>query len=306
MYDVIIVGGGPAGLSAALVLGRCRRRVLVCDAGRPRNAAARHLHNFLTRDGIDPRELLRLGRAELEHYGVEFRAAEVTAARRTKPAGFTVTLADKRTESARKLLLATGVTDALPAVDGARDYYGRGVHLCPYGDAWEYRDQPLAAYGADGDAAAGLALMLTTWSARVTACTNGARVGVRDRRRLERNGVALRTEPLARLEGDGHHLRRLAFDAGPPLDCAAFFFNTDQAQRSPLPAMLGCAPARAGRHVATGKKQRTRVPGLFLAGDAGGDVQFVIVAAAEGATAATALNRELQDEDTGDTRRRAR
>src|SRR5687768_7612451 len=146
-YDVLIVGGGPAGLSAALVLGRCRRRVLVCDAGRPRNAASHGLHGFLTRDGIKPSEFLEIARQQLRPYDtVELKQTEVTSARRLAN-GFELTLANGESVSARKLLLATGVVDELPALDGLPDFYGRSVFHCPYCDGWEVRDQPLAIYG---------------------------------------------------------------------------------------------------------------------------------------------------------------
>src|SRR4051812_12312659 len=188
-HDVLIVGGGPAGLSAALVLGRCRRRVLVVDAGRPRNAASRAMHGYLGRDGLDPREFLRLGREEIARYGVEFLDAEVDAARGPAPDGvtgpdssFEVMTEDGRRIYSRRLLLATGVRDVLPPIDGAEAYYGRGVHHCPYCDGWEYRDRALVAYGA-GPAAVGLALSLRTWSDRVTACADGGRVARGDRER---------------------------------------------------------------------------------------------------------------------------
>ncbi len=304
-YGVVIVGGGPAGLSAALVLGRCRRRVLVVDSGRPRNAAARAMHGYLSRDGINPRELLRLGREEIARYEVEFLDAEVDDARCLPPgekpgppAAFEVATEDGRRFSCRKLLLATGVRDILPPIDGAVEYYGRGVHHCPYCDGWEHQDRSLVAYGA-GKAAVGLALSLKTWSDRVTACTGGERVAPKERDRLGRIGIALRTERIVRLDGDEEALRRVVFESGPDLDCDALFFNTDQAQRSQLPALLGCEPKGHGQ-VRTHDKQRTRLPGLFLAGDADGDVQFVIVAAAEGARTAVAINRDLQEEDRGE------
>src|SRR5438270_3342178 len=139
LYDVLIVGGGPAGLSAARLLGRCRRRVLVVDSGRPRNERARAAHGYLGRDGIPPRELLRLGREEAGRYGVEFLDAEVDSARGPGPdeatgsmAPFELVTQDGRRLRSRKLLLATGVRDVLPPIDGAEVYYGRGVHHCPY------------------------------------------------------------------------------------------------------------------------------------------------------------------------------
>lgn len=171
MYDVIIVGGGPAGLSAATVLGRCRRSVLLCDDGRYRNAASHALHAFLTRDGIDPAELRRIGREQLNQYGVECRAVRVTAAGRTD-GGFEVVLADDSRLAARHLLLATGVVDCIPAVEGMEHFFGAGVFHCPCCDGWEVRDQPLAAYGSGKDGA-GLAASLKQWSADVVLCTDG-------------------------------------------------------------------------------------------------------------------------------------
>ncbi|QDV39579.1 NAD(P)/FAD-dependent oxidoreductase [Tautonia plasticadhaerens] len=305
-YDVLVVGGGPAGLSAALVLGRCRRRVIVVDSGRPRNAAALRSHGYLTRDGIGPHELLRLGREEVARYGVEVLDDEVVDARCPSPDGspgpgaaaFEAETRSGRRLRSRKLLLATGVRDVLPPVEGAERYYGRGVHHCPYCDAWEHRDARLAAYGAGG-AAVGLALSLRTWSDRVTACTDGRPVDAGDRARLRRNGIALRTEPVARLDGDDEALGAIVFEGGRSIRCDALFFNTGQVQRSTLPGMLGCEYREEGQ-VETHGKQHTCTPGLFMAGDADGDVQFLIVAAAEGARAATAINRELQDEDRGE------
>jgi thioredoxin reductase len=304
-FDVIIVGGGPAGLNAAIVLGRCRRRVLLIDAGKPRNAKALHMHNFLSRDGIEPKRLLSLGRREARRYGVELIPAVVASATCLNRDGadcrqpaFEVTLDDGRTFASRKLLIATGVKDQLPAIPGAKRYYGRGVHHCPYCDGREYAGRPLAAYGK-AHAAVGLALTLRTWSDDVTACTDGDKPSPRDRQRLQRNGIHLRVEPLLRLEGTGRTLRRIVFKSGEPLDCDALFFNTTKTQQSPLPAMLGCELTERDE-ARTERKQKTRVGGLFVAGDADGDVQFAIVAAAEGATAAVAINRELQDEDCGE------
>src|SRR5918911_1120440 len=143
-YDAIVVGGGPAGLSCALILGRCRRHVLLLDSGTPRNDASSELHGFLTRDGIHPRELRRLAREELRQYEtVEIRVAEVRDAGRIGGA-FEVETTEGEHLQARRLVLATGLEDELPSVPGARELYGRGVYHCPYCDGWEVREQPLA------------------------------------------------------------------------------------------------------------------------------------------------------------------
>jgi thioredoxin reductase len=302
MYDVLIVGGGPAGLSAALWLGRCRRRVLVCDAGRPRNIAAQEAHGYLTRDAIHPVEFLRLGREDLVRYGVELRQLKVEHAQAAER-GFTAALADGTEVHGRKLLLATGVVDEIPSVPGMAEYYGRGVFHCPYCDGWEVRDLPLVAFG-HGKSALGLALSLKTWSKDITICTHGpANLTATDRQRLRDSGLVLRAERIGQLEGSERGLERIIFETGQALTCRALFFNTGQLQRSDLFKSLGCRTRRDGA-AWTDHRQRTSVPGLFLAGDASRDVQFLIVAAAEGAKAAVAINRELQDEDRGERRPR--
>lgn len=297
MLDAIIIGGGPAGLSAALVLGRCRRAVLVIDSGRGRNRFAREMHGYLTRDGIEPAALREFAHEELRRYRVEVRSAEVEWAEPDPDARFTVCIKGGQTLRCRKLLLATGMSDILPKIAGIESLYGTSVHHCPYCDAWEHRDQRLVAYGI-GRAAVGLAMSLRTWSDRVTACTDGQNPEPPVLEAARRNAIDLRTERVVGLEGEEGRLRRIHFEHGPSLDADALFFNTGQVQRSSLPARLGCRFKDDGG-VVTNNRQCTDVPGLYLAGDADREVQFVIVAAAEGATAATAINRELQDEERG-------
>lgn len=293
MYDTIIVGGGPAGLSAALILGRCRRRVLVCDAGRPRNAVSCAVHGFLSRDGVDPWELRAIARAQLAPYEVEVRDVEVTDARRVAE-GFEVELRGRTWLRARTLLLATGLLDAIPDIPGFAELYGRGVYTCPYCDGAEVRDRPLAVYG-DRPGAASLALLLKTWSDDVTLCVASRdALATDDAIRLARNTIAVCNEPIVELEAVDGRLARIVFASG-AVRCAGLFLKTGQVQCSPLPGRLGCRfDDRAA--VPTDRYERSGIPGLFVAGDASEDAQLAIVAAAEGAKAAIAINSELQRE----------
>jgi thioredoxin reductase len=294
MFDVLVVGGGPAGLSAALMLGRCRRRVLVCDLGQPRNRRSRALHGYLTRDGIAPSAFDDLGRRELPLYDVELRPVGVTGARYDENC-YTVSLADGSDESARYLLIATGVVDDLPATAGFRECYGRSLFHCPYCDGWEVRDRRLAAFGA-GKAVASLALALKTWSRDVVVCTNATRLDGRLRERLANNSVTIRTERIARLEHDDGAMTAVAFASGEPLPRDAMFFTTDQHPQSDLAIKLGCVLTHRGT-VKTGTLCDTNIPRVFVAGDASRDAQFVVVAAAEGVKAALAINKALQAEE---------
>ncbi len=293
-FDVIVVGGGPAGLSAALLLGRCCRRVLVCDSGTPRNARSGALHAFLTRDGIDPWELRRLGREQLAPYGVEYRDVAICDARRLAR-GFEVTTAPGEHLRCRKLLLATGVRDRVPRLEGFDACYGRSVFHCPYCDGWEHRGERLAVY-APGGRGAGLALGLTTWSHDLLLCTDGRRtLGPELRERLEQQSVAVRTERVERLDHSEGRLRTIVFERGPAASRDALFFSTGQEPQSDLARRLGCRFNSKGT-VRTGRHERTGIPGLFVAGDASRDVQLAVVAAAEGVKAAFAINTELQAE----------
>lgn len=296
MRDAIIIGAGPAGLNAALILGRCRRDVLVLDSGKPRNAASPALHGYLTRDGTPPMELRRWGRAEIARYEtIEFRDLPVTGVERHAERGFSVRLSDNTVEHARLLLLATGRVDVVPEVAGFQEFYGLGVYHCPYCDGWEHRDRPFAVYGRN-ESAASLAQGLLTWTSDITICADGepewsAATGAA----LASADIRVWTERVLTAEG-GDRLERLTFADREPLACAAVFFCSDCLQRSTLPEKLGCEFDADGnvrcRHMAS-----TNVPGLFVAGNVRGGVHLAIMAAAEGAEAGIAMNEVLLDAD---------
>jgi thioredoxin reductase len=294
--DVLVVGGGPAGLSAALVLGRCLRKVLLCDDGRPRNERAPGVHGFLTRDGTPPAELRRIAREQLAPNETgEVRDVQVTDLACRPDGGFEADLSDGTRVHARYVLLATGVRDELPQLPGFDTFYGRGVFHCPYCDGYEVRGQALAAFGK-GRPGQQLALELTAWSDRVVLLTDGkARLSQADRERLTRASVVLREERVAGLEG-GAALERVAFADGGSLECRGLFFANKPVQRSDLAERMGCRFTRRGA-VSTGEYEMSNVAGVFVVGDASHDVQMAIVAAAEGARAAFSINQALIRED---------
>ena len=289
MYDAIIIGGGPAGLSAALVLGRARRKILLCDNGRQRNRHSDAMHGYLTRDGIPPQEFLRLAQDEVAGYGVEIQRVTVRNAKAVDGA-FEILLEDGTICRGRKLLIATGVADTLPPISNVEEFYGRSVHHCPYCDGWEHKDERIAIYAKT----AGAALELKTWSNDVILFTDGpARLQRKDREKLAAHGITIRGEKIARLEGTDGRMTGVVLEHGETVARDAMFFSTGQNQACDLAMGLGCVLNKRGT-IETDKKGFVNVPGLFVAGDATHDVQLVIVAAAEGAKAGIAINEALQ------------
>lgn len=298
MHDVIVIGAGPAGLNAALVLGRQQRKTLVLDSGRPRNSPADEMHMYLSRDGISPTEFRAIGRAELTAYAtVELREAEVVKASATDD-GFEVELADGGRAQARKILLATGQVDAFPAVDGLVERFGKCVFHCPFCHGFEARDKPLAVLGG-GVISAFLSLYLADrFSTDVVLCTNGPAAFPEDlTQKLHDRGVAVREEPVIAVEGELDDLH-VVFADGTRLHRGALFHKTATAQHSEFAADLGCERFEDGC-VRVDEFQQTTVPGVFAAGDLARQAAFpeaftfVILGAADGARAAIKIDNEL-------------
>lgn len=294
-YDVIIVGGGPAGLNAALVLGRCRYKVLLFTSNEHRNAPSSALHGFLSRDGTPPMELLRIGREQLEPYGVEVQETLIASAEICAH-GFSVTTSAGDIFQARKLLLATGIIDNLPQFGGFHQFYGSSAFHCPYCDGWENREKRIVAY-ATGKEAAVYALNLRNYSDNLILCTDGeAQFGEDEQARLQKYSIRVIEMPVLRVEGQGGQLERVVFADGHVIERDVLFFHLGQKQRSTLAAQLGCEVTNE-EGAQAGYRCETNIPGLYIAGDATRDVQQVIVAAAEGSMAAFAINIALVSEN---------
>jgi thioredoxin reductase len=295
-WDVVIAGAGPAGLSAALILGRAQRRVLLCDTGTPRSWASKEMHAYLSRDGVSPRDFLGIARREVRRYpGVRFLPQEVCAARRVAR-GFAVRLADGRRVRCRKLLIATGLFDIVPRIPGIDELFGRSVFQCPYCDGWEMRDRKVLVYGRR-QRGFEMARAMTAWTDDIVLCTDGtAGYSSEQRRLLARNDISLVEKRITKLEGARGRLRTVHFAGGEKLARDAMFFDTPSRGQSRLAESLGCRFGRDGG-VLCGEYEATSVPGVFVAGNIIRDVQLSIVAAAEGARAAFGINRTLTRED---------
>jgi thioredoxin reductase len=295
MYDIAVIGGGPAGLNAGLVLSRCRRKVVIIDDGNQRNLRSHGIHGFLTRDGIKPSDFLLKGRNEVLRYGTELLEGVVTDAEKLNT-HFELRLASGENLKAKKILIATGIKDNLPPLPGIDVMYGKSVFHCPYCDGWESQDKIIAVY-ANAKAAYVLSSSLKTWSDKVFIVTDGGhRIRARERGILERNNIKIYTEKIKTLNGADGMLKEIVFTNGGSVPAEVLFFSAPQYQRSVLAEKLGCKVSSKG-FILFDKKQSTNIKGLFVAGDAAHDMKFAIVAAAEGAKAAIAINKELQEEE---------
>ncbi|MBA0127657.1 NAD(P)/FAD-dependent oxidoreductase [Haloechinothrix sp. YIM 98757] len=296
--DVVIIGGGAAGLNAALVLARARRQVLVVDSEAPRNAVAAHMHGFVTRDGTPPGDLRAIGRAEVTGYGAEIMRGNAREVERTAD-GFALRLLDGRVVRGRSVLLASGLTDELPEITGLAQRWGRDVVTCPYCHGWEVRQQPLAVLGT-GPMSVHQALMLRQWSDDVTLIRNGAgEIDAGQTRRLDARGIRVVAGTVDHVVVEGDRLTGMALAGGSVVPCSAAFVATRMLANDEAIAALGVDVEQdaLGDRVVTDEAGRTSVAGVWAAGNVTDRFASVIVAAAGGAKVAMALNAELVEED---------
>jgi thioredoxin reductase len=287
--DAVVVGGGPAGLSAALVLGRARRQVLVLDTGRPANVKSSSIGGLLGQSGVAPVELRRAGREQLVDLPtVEVREAAVIDADTTVDS-VSVSLSDGGRVSARALVLAHGLSYEPPALPGIESLWGHSVFHCPFCDGWEVRDRALAVHG-NGPEAVRSALVVSGWSSEVVLLTDGpAQFGDADRAVLDAAGVRVREEPIRQLAGHDGGLDRVEFASGPAEECDALFVRTRRGQPNGLAEALECE-LTAGGTIVTDGDGRTAVAGVYAAGDAATErLRSVAAAIGTGSRAALAV-----------------
>ena len=295
-FDVIIIGGGPAGLNAAVVLGRCNRSVLLFDHGKQRNRFSHGMHNYLTRDDITPKEFLQISRKELKKYGVKILNAEVKHTAKKGDDNFVARDTKDKIYTSKKLILATGLTDNLPNIKGMEKFYGASVYHCPYCDGWENNDKVIGVH-SKSKSGIDVCLSLTSWSADITLYTDGAKyLTKKNKKILAEKNIKIIAEPVEMLKGKGKQLSHIVFKDGTTSFCEALFFSNGYSVQCHLVESLGCKVDKNNIAI-TNSSQQTNVKGLYVAGDISKDVHFVVVAAAEGAKAAVYINKELTDEE---------
>jgi len=292
MVDVLIGGGSVAGLSAATYLGRMRRQVVLVDGGKPCNRFSHASHGFLSRDGVDPAELLQIAREQLARYTTVTLQTGLVTAIQPQPDGFAVTLADGTTVATRKVLLAMGLRDHLPPLTNIEQFWGRSVFHCPYCDGWEVRDQPMAVQD-NGDSALHRAKLLLNLTTDLVICTDGpATFSDAEWHFLQARQVRVIETPLTGIEGEGTQMRTLHFTDGSTLARHALFINLRTSQHSDLAAGLGCEIDAMGV-VKVDAQARTNVIGVYAAGDITTQARAVVFTAAQGAMAGITLNLDL-------------
>jgi thioredoxin reductase len=303
-YDVVVVGGGAAGLSGALALARARRSVLVVDAGQPRNATAGQVHNYLSRDGTAPGELLEMGREEVVRHGGEIVAGWVDAAAKHDD-GFLVTFHDGRAVRARRLLVTTGLVDQLPDVPGVAQRWGRDVLHCPHCSGWEVRDRRIGVL-ATGPMSAHRAAMWRQWSPHVVLLLHGTQAPTGEEAEwMAALGIPVAHGPVVDIVVADDALTAVRMASGAVVALDVMVVAPRYTARADVLATLGLEPVNAetaghviGSHMPTGAAGATTLPGVWVAGNVADVHSQVIIAAAAGLNAGIAINADLVAEDT--------
>jgi thioredoxin reductase len=297
LLDCVIIGGGPAGLNAALVLGRAKRNVILFDDNQPRNAVTHEAHGFLTRDGIDPQELRSIARQEVSKYpSVEFRQTRVSTVQKNEDAFTLVTENDEHFQ-AKTVILATGLKETLPSVERIHEFYGKSLFNCPYCDGWEMRDRPLIVIAEEERMAFHIAKTLRNWSRDILLCTNGhAILSAEQKERLRKNEIQVVEEAITELVGKDGRLERVVFASGEESTRVGGLVAPQVRQGSDIAVQLGCETNTMGSLVID-DFSRTSVAGVYAAGDITSMAAQLIFAAAAGSRAAAGVNTDLIEKE---------
>ena len=297
-FDVAIVGGGPAGLSAGIFLARYLHAVVLVDSGDPRNWETRGINGFLGMPGVEPAKLRERGRDEARKHGVTLVDDCVDRVERIGEDCFGLTMQGGRSLEARRLLLAIGLKDVWPAIPGLERAYGETAHVCPDCDGYEARDKKIVVIGS-GRKAVGMALNLTTWTREIIICTNGAPPAMDDPAycsKLDRLNIPVLTERILRVDTKRGKVHCLELESGMALDAERIFFAIGQYPADDLGAQLSCERDEGG-HIVVDRHYHTSVRNVFAAGDIVPGSQLAIAAAADGAIAALAIHKSLVPEE---------
>ncbi|MFB7817699.1 NAD(P)/FAD-dependent oxidoreductase [Paenibacillus chitinolyticus] len=293
--DVAIIGGGPAGLSAGLMLGRARKRTIVIDEGRPRNGVTREAHGFLTRDGISPSEFRRIAQEQLRAYPSVSQAEDTVVSISGEDGSFLLETATGMKIASKKLLFAAGMKDRKLEIPGLAEVYGKSAFVCPYCDGWELRDEPLVVISR-GAALMHFAPLLSGWTKRFVVCTNGPdELSEAERDELRDHGIPLFDTPIRAILSSEGMVNHVVLEDGIEIPCTGIFFKSELVPGTDLPQSLGCRTSDTGV-IEIDEFGKSSVPGVYAAGDASSLMHQSIAAAASGAVAGAAINGELNQE----------
>ncbi|WP_372007148.1 NAD(P)/FAD-dependent oxidoreductase [Paenibacillus chitinolyticus] len=293
--DVAIIGGGPAGLSAGLMLGRARKQTIVIDEGRPRNGVTREAHGFLTRDGISPSEFRRIAQEQLRVYPSVSQAEDTVVSISGEDGSFLLETATGMKIASKKLLFAAGMKDHKLEIPGLAEVYGKSAFVCPYCDGWELRDEPLVVISR-GAALLHFAPLLSGWTKRFVVCTNGPdELSEAEHDELRDHGIPLFDTPIRAILSSEGMVNHVVLEDGIEIPCTGIFFKSELVPGTDLPQSLGCRTSDTGV-IEIDEFGKSSVPGVYAAGDASSLMHQSIAAAASGAVAGAAINGELNQE----------